>query len=205
MRPFRRRAARMARPARVLIRWRNPWVLARRRLLGWNVRLLTLLDFRRVEAGSTSGLRLWRGHLRDPPRVRPVAMTGRDRQATPIEEFHGIRCQQAKTAGQGSRTRENCVWPDCTTVRERAEGGQTSAPQSDDRYTRRGQPFGSRHAERLTIHARVGPLHRSSDDPPQPPAAGVVVSCLWITTEFSPNVDDTVDRCHPCPCRPSSR
>lgn len=38
---MRRRAARMARPARVRIRRRNPCVLARRRLFGWNVRLLT--------------------------------------------------------------------------------------------------------------------------------------------------------------------
>jgi hypothetical protein len=38
-RPLRRRAARMARPARVRMRNRNPWVLARRRLFGWNVRL----------------------------------------------------------------------------------------------------------------------------------------------------------------------
>lgn len=44
-RPFRRRAARMARPARVLMRWRKPWFLARRRLFGWNVRLLTMLAF----------------------------------------------------------------------------------------------------------------------------------------------------------------
>jgi hypothetical protein len=29
----------MARPARVRMRTRNPWVLARRRLFGWNVRL----------------------------------------------------------------------------------------------------------------------------------------------------------------------
>ena len=40
-RPLRRRAARMARPARVRIRRRKPWVRLRRRLLGWNVRLLT--------------------------------------------------------------------------------------------------------------------------------------------------------------------
>lgn len=39
-RPLRRRAARMARPARLLIRARKPWVRERRRLLGWNVRLL---------------------------------------------------------------------------------------------------------------------------------------------------------------------
>ena len=40
-RPLRRRAARTARPARVRMRSRKPWVLARRRLFGWNVRLLT--------------------------------------------------------------------------------------------------------------------------------------------------------------------
>lgn len=31
----------MARPARVRMRSRKPWVLARRRLFGWKVRLLT--------------------------------------------------------------------------------------------------------------------------------------------------------------------
>lgn len=45
-RPLRRRAARMARPARVLMRARKPWFLARRRLLGWKVRLLTTVFFR---------------------------------------------------------------------------------------------------------------------------------------------------------------
>lgn len=40
-RPLRRRAARTARPARVRIRSRKPWTFARRRLFGWNVRLLT--------------------------------------------------------------------------------------------------------------------------------------------------------------------
>jgi hypothetical protein len=40
-RPLRRRAARIARPARVRMRSRNPCVFARRRLFGWNVRLLT--------------------------------------------------------------------------------------------------------------------------------------------------------------------
>lgn len=41
LRPLRRRAARIARPARVRIRSRKPWVLCRRRLCGWKVRLLT--------------------------------------------------------------------------------------------------------------------------------------------------------------------
>jgi hypothetical protein len=40
-RPFRRLAARTARPARVRMRSRKPCVFARRRLFGWNVRLLT--------------------------------------------------------------------------------------------------------------------------------------------------------------------
>lgn len=40
-RPLRRRAARIARPARVRMRSRKPCVFARRRLFGWNVRLLT--------------------------------------------------------------------------------------------------------------------------------------------------------------------
>jgi hypothetical protein len=34
----------MLRPARVLIRSRKPWVFARRRVLGWNVRFMILLD-----------------------------------------------------------------------------------------------------------------------------------------------------------------
>jgi len=40
-RPLARRAEMIARPARVRMRSRKPWVFARRRLLGWNVRLLT--------------------------------------------------------------------------------------------------------------------------------------------------------------------
>ena len=40
-RPLARRAVRIARPARVRMRSRKPWVFARRRLFGWKVRLLT--------------------------------------------------------------------------------------------------------------------------------------------------------------------
>lgn len=41
-RPLARRDFKMSRPARVLIRWRKPCFLARRRLLGWNVRFTQL-------------------------------------------------------------------------------------------------------------------------------------------------------------------
>src|SRR5690606_17599169 len=44
VRPLRRRAARMARPARVRIRRRKPCFLARRRLFGWKVRLLMVIS-----------------------------------------------------------------------------------------------------------------------------------------------------------------
>jgi hypothetical protein len=51
-RPLRLRAARMARPARVRMRSRKPCVLARRRLFGWNVRLLTGAPGRDHVAGT---------------------------------------------------------------------------------------------------------------------------------------------------------
>src|SRR5256714_2339768 len=41
VRPLARRGGRIARPARVRMRSRKPWVFARRRLFGWKVRLLT--------------------------------------------------------------------------------------------------------------------------------------------------------------------
>ena len=57
VRPLVRRAPRIERPARVRMRRRNPWVLARRRLFGWKVRLLTrrLLCFRYFRLSVRSG------------------------------------------------------------------------------------------------------------------------------------------------------
>jgi hypothetical protein len=55
VRPLRRRAARMARPARVFMRRRKPWVLARRRVFGWKVRLL-IRCYSKTFGGSTSKL-----------------------------------------------------------------------------------------------------------------------------------------------------
>src|SRR4051795_7871113 len=42
----------IARPARVRIRSRKPWVLDRRRLFGWNVRLLTRYSHYTTSAGG---------------------------------------------------------------------------------------------------------------------------------------------------------
>src|SRR5699024_6577357 len=54
LRPLRRRAARMARPARVRMRRRKPCFLARRRLLGWKVRLVTV-DLLLLQLAHTPG------------------------------------------------------------------------------------------------------------------------------------------------------
>jgi len=64
-RPLRRRAARMARPARVRLRNRKPCVLARRRLFGWKVRLLTVVSPRRIGTARVLGP--------DSPRLARIA------------------------------------------------------------------------------------------------------------------------------------
>ncbi len=82
-RPLARRAARIARPARVRMRSRKPCVLARRRLLGWKVRLLT--DRSWEGAGtSRSGLGLLGrstcttgGRSRRAPPATPMRCRGR--------------------------------------------------------------------------------------------------------------------------------
>jgi hypothetical protein len=61
-RPLRRRAAKMARPARVRIRSRNPWTRERRRLFGWKVRLPLLTA--QLLLVSTFGRPLRARHLR---------------------------------------------------------------------------------------------------------------------------------------------
>jgi hypothetical protein len=80
-RPLRRRAARTARPARVRIRSRKPWTFARRRLFGWNVRLLT----------GTPGLRedvLNQGHTCRTPRPGTCLTPGK----AALQARHGSAC-----------------------------------------------------------------------------------------------------------------
>lgn len=71
-RPLRRRPARIARPARVRMRSRNPWVFARRRLFGWNVRLVTIISnyFGESHRPGTSGAGLL---LMSTSRCTPLA------------------------------------------------------------------------------------------------------------------------------------
>lgn len=102
----------MARPARVLMRWRKPWFLARRRLFGWNVRLLTVLTFvRSSQARSVlSGLEVAWSRAADRPSSSGDT-TGRAAPRIPLVVVDGgmwgaprpARCQQAKTAGTTNR------------------------------------------------------------------------------------------------------
>ena len=54
VRPLPRRAASTERPARVLIRVRKPWVLARRRLFGWKVRFMASSSLRRLSRAKSA-------------------------------------------------------------------------------------------------------------------------------------------------------
>lgn len=81
VRPLRRRAATIARPDRVRMRSRKPCVLARRRLFGWNVRLLTGGSDSRGDPVSTpavGALQACRTAAEEVDRrtVRPVAPSG---------------------------------------------------------------------------------------------------------------------------------
>jgi hypothetical protein len=103
-RPFWRRAAKMARPARVRMRRRKPWVLALRRLFGWNVRLLTRI-LRYCTAIRCSVLKVVRGTRSND------AVAG-----LPDETAAGIRKRpstQAWSHGTGvNRARSNSSgWP----------------------------------------------------------------------------------------------
>jgi hypothetical protein len=73
-RPLRRRFAKMARPARVRMRRRKPCLRARRRLLGWYVRLLTSGSSRR----GWSHLRRSFPDLGSPCRMAPMRWSGNE-------------------------------------------------------------------------------------------------------------------------------
>jgi len=97
-RPLRLRAARTARPARVRMRSRKPCVLARRRLFGWNVRLLTGAPGkgsccgharrRRAALGFTTGYHLEPRRLPGVPRCRDL---GCGKLFSPCCRSHGMQ------------------------------------------------------------------------------------------------------------------
>ena len=90
-RPLARRALRMARPARVDIRCRNPWLFARRRLFGWNVRFTHASSTRMTRRSARVPLAP-SGHqarVGSTPTLR--RRRGRDHQAIGTPPWHRLR------------------------------------------------------------------------------------------------------------------
>jgi hypothetical protein len=102
-----RRADRMARPARVRMRRRKPWVLARRRLFGWKVRLLT-----GISIAARTGRPSWCGWMRVRDLRRPAAIGNPRRRARGCENGrqhrpgtrYGSRQDRVKPRGMPSRS-----------------------------------------------------------------------------------------------------
>jgi hypothetical protein len=110
-RPLRRRAPMMARPARVRMRNRKPWVLARRRLFGWKVRF-------------TSGLqRSTAGHM------------GRGRR--PPEHADGRAHRSPRRIDPPYVDRQGRVKPDAPTSAESNRPGPNPLPSHSSRRRRR--------------------------------------------------------------------
>ena len=94
-RPLRRRAATIARPARVRIRRRKPCFLLRRRVFGWYVRLLTgMLPYgirsRSGQAGMTMGTRPGSGGSTATAHPRAIKSRACDRsRSDPTSQRYG--------------------------------------------------------------------------------------------------------------------
>ncbi len=92
LRPFARRRARTARPARVRMRRRKPCVLARLRLLGWKVRLDII--FSGISTPNIRGKRHWTPAKGQPVQVTPKRRAGQATlellrtNTTPVEFCH---------------------------------------------------------------------------------------------------------------------
>jgi hypothetical protein len=127
-RPLRRRAARIARPARVRMRNRNPCVFARWRLFGWNVRLLT----------GTPGTGRPARALTDAPRGFQDMLNRARPVAGPTERYAG---QRRRSKGSGMRG--------SATVKPARRPGPSAAAALRPRFVRRPPvtlPMPGRHA-----------------------------------------------------------
>jgi len=169
-RPLRRRAATMARPARVRIRCRKPWVRLRRRLLGWNVRLVT---------GGLPYLRI-AGELGPGPVRYPLNEGAAGRRS---------RCSQRPSNGTGSRQRGQTE-----RARRRVNACVVlvqSTRHVTSEYSRTACTAAARVASvalRLDLQIWAtraqpvsGQLPSSAAEPPGSAAARSFVHTLWIT------------------------
>jgi len=167
-RPLRRRAERIARPARVRMRSRKPCVLARRRLFGWKVRLLT--------KGSRCFVGATRGNEVRPAQLAPTT------PATTVRPRHA----RARDSGRGQAPSrygepESRVKPETrrwATDRDRAQTGpdrprqaQGRPPDQANRHTRSHLPSYTERTRSSTLRgARHGEVRRSSTERPTGPS-----------------------------------
>ena len=177
-RPFWRRAAKMARPARVRMRRRKPWVLALRRLFGWNVRLLTRF-LRYCTAMRGSVLKVVRGTRSND------AVTGMQTNRL-----------QADESGRQHRPRP--------TVREWAGQGQTRQARPDRSHqTRRKPPMVNRCGRPCqATRRRTRIFLRIDDEFSDPSRIGlrrrlVLTSCSpQVSAGYAQSVDNCVEGRH---------
>src|SRR4051794_11441325 len=87
----------IARPARVRIRSRKPWVLDRRRLFGWNVRLLTRYSHYTTSTGAR------------PPGGGRATGTGTRREPVPRPRISHQHSRES--AGTGGLSGTDCPGP----------------------------------------------------------------------------------------------
>lgn len=99
-RPLLRREAMMARPARVRIRRRKPCFLCRRRLFGWNVRLLTGMTPVRVSRShcrqTHRWIRRWYGSCRSTEKRSPHRAQHETAGSTPTDPRYAAACGRVK-------------------------------------------------------------------------------------------------------------
>ena len=166
LRPLRRRADRIERPARVRIRNRNPWVLARRRVFGWKVRLLTgNAPETQVEAAAhrpaqTVGLRTppdaGEGRqggcagMRQCPKIAQQPHCGRPTVRSRSTRGQTVPCQRGRRHDHGQLSSLPAPGPDPATTRRSHEAG-CGQPLDGRRW----KWVASRAAERPRSTARI--------------------------------------------------
>jgi hypothetical protein len=149
LRPLTRRAARIARPARVRMRSRNPWVRDRRRLFGWKVRLLTV-DLPILARQSL----VPDGAQHSPtPRGRPYKATARS-----IGEFHpGAPSPPDRTSATRRNgemlASEHILWHSAALVSVRALGWPDGSGSPLRRASYDGPSAGAAAVRRTFVHS----------------------------------------------------
>ena len=147
----------MARPARVDMRSRKPWVLARRRLFGWKVRLLTGRARSRQVLGTSDGAQV----RRQPAGTASSTRSSRTQTASKVRTVsRGVKHRASDPPG-GSQQRPGRLHrsggEEDAVARLRADVIRQSA-DGQPQYGAIGSPVTPRRARPLRIWATVNGL-----------------------------------------------